>query len=108
MKFLFDEQGYPFLDIDYEYHVLADFLSGDIQRSLFCVNEYITACNNVDSGVIEIWSGTGNAHTVTIKKDSVNIFNEYSEEQLHISSVEKFKSYLEGWKNLLISNGITE
>ncbi|MBV7407313.1 hypothetical protein [Enterobacter sp. ENT03] len=106
MKFFFDEQGYPFLDIDYEYHVLADFLSGDIQRSLFGVNEYITACNHVDSGVIEAWSGTGNAHTVTIKKDGVNIFNEYSEEELDISSIEEFKSYLESWKKLLISNGI--
>lgn len=108
MKFVFDEQGYPFLDIDYEYHVLADFLSGDVQSSLFGVNEYIIACNNVSSGLIGTWSGTGNAHTVTIKKDSVNIFNEYSEEELDINSIEKFKNYLESWRELLISNGITE
>ena len=108
MRFFFDEQGYPSLDVDYDYHVLADFLSGDVQRSLFGVNEYITACNNVSSGTMAIWSGTGNAHTVTIKKDSVNIFNEYSEEDLYISSIAEFKSYLEMWKQLLISNGITE
>lgn len=107
MKFLFDEQGYPFLDIDYEYHVLADFLTGDIQSSLSGVNEYITACDNVDSGIIETWSGTGNAHTVTIKKDGVNIFNEYSEEELDINSIEKFKNHLENWRQLLITNGIT-
>lgn len=108
MKFLFDDKGYPFLDIDYEYHVLADFLSGDIQRSLFGVNEYITACDNVEIGVMPTWSGTGNAHTVTIKKDGVNIFNEYSEEELNINSIENFKSYLESWKQLLISHGVTE
>lgn len=86
---------------------MADFLSGDIQRSLFGVSEYITACDNVDSGVMETWSGTGNAHTVTIKKDGVNIFNEYSEEELDINSIKTFKNHLESWRQLLITNGIT-
>ncbi len=108
MNFIFDKQGYPILDVDYQYHVLADFLSGDVQGSIFGVNEYIAACNDVSSGRIPTWSGTGNAHTVTIKKDSVNIFNEYSEEELDISSIDEFKSYLENWKKLLISNGVTE
>ena len=108
MKFLIDKQGYPSLDIDYDYHVLADFLSGDIQRSLFGVNEYIEACKSVVSGKMETWSGTGNAHTVTIKKDGVNVFNEYSEEELTIKSIEKFEEYLGGWKKLLISNGAKE
>lgn len=108
MRFFIDNQGYPSLDIDYEHHVLADFLSGDIQRSLFGVNEYIAACNKVASGVVETWSGTGNAHTVTIKSDGVNIFNEYSEEELNIKSIEEFRKYLENWKKLLISNGSTE
>ena len=108
MEFLLDEQGHPLLDIDYKYHVLADFLSGDIQRSLFSVNEYMHACNDVDTGKIPKWEGTGNAHTVTIKKDGVNIFNEYSEEELDINSIEEFKSYLEQWKQLLITNSATE
>ena len=103
MRFLFDERCYPMLDIDDEYHILADFLSGDVQRSLLGVNEYIIACDHVFSGVIETWSGTGNAHTVTIKKDSVNIFNEYSEEELNINSIEEFKYYLEKWKELISS-----
>lgn len=108
MKFYFDNQGYPFLDIDNEYHVLADFLSGDVQCSLFGVNEYITACDNITSGVIDIWSGTGNAHTVTIKKSGVNIFNEYTEEELKIKSVDEFKSYLGSWKELLVNNGVSQ
>ena len=108
MKFSFDEQGYPFLDVEYEYHVLSDFLSGDVQSSLSGVNEYLSACENIISGKIEIWSETGNAHTVTVRKDGVNIFNEYSEEELDINSIDEFKNYLENWKQLLISKNVME
>ncbi len=105
MKFLFDKLGYPFLEVDYEYHVLADFLSGDIQSSLSGVNEYLTACEGVSSGKLEVWSGTGNAHTVTIKEDGVNIYNEFTEEELDIKTIDEFVSYLSNWKQLLMSHG---
>ncbi|CED56790.1 putative uncharacterized protein [Aliivibrio wodanis] len=108
MKFIFDEQGYPFLDVEYEYHVLADFLLGDVQSSLYGVNEYLSTCDDVTSGKIEMWSGTGNAHTVTIRKNGVNIFNEYTEEELDINSIDEFKNYLENWKQLLISKNMME
>ncbi|MCC8376555.1 hypothetical protein CKY10_03855 [Photorhabdus sp. HUG-39] len=103
MRFFIDKDGYPEVDLGYEYHVLADFLSGDIQGSLRGVNEYLDLCESVKNGELLQWEGTGNAHTVTIKLDSVEIFNEYTEESLTISTIEEFRSYLERWKELLLS-----
>ncbi len=50
---------------------------------------------SVNSGYIPEWKRTGNAHTITIKQDGVEIFNEYTEESLTITTIEKFKGYLE-------------
>ncbi|MBA5603736.1 hypothetical protein H1224_22145 [Pectobacterium aroidearum] len=103
MKYYFAADGYPALEINYELHVISDFLQGDIQSSLYGVNEYISACDDVLSGKVPVWEGTGNAHTVTIKTSGVNICNEYTEEEIDISSIGEFRKYLEGWKELLLS-----
>ncbi|MBC8946389.1 hypothetical protein [Xenorhabdus indica] len=103
MRFFIDKDGYPAIDIDYNRHVLADFLSGDIQGSIYSANELIDLCESIKNGVLPLWEGTGNAHTVTIKPDGVEIFNEYTEESLKIATIEEFKGYLEKWKELLLS-----
>lgn len=103
MSFFIDKDGYPEVDLGYEYHVLADFLSGDVQGSLYSVNEYLELCELVKNGELPEWEGTGNAHTVTIKLGGVEIFNEYTEESVTISTIEEFKGYLEKWKELLLS-----
>ncbi|WP_047686074.1 MULTISPECIES: YacL family protein [Xenorhabdus] len=103
MKFLIAEDGYPTVEIDYERHVLADFLIGDVQADVSYTDELISLCDSVSNGESSLWEGTGNAHTVTIKPDSVEIFNEYTEESLEIATIEEFKSYLEKWKELLLS-----
>ncbi|HEK0623175.1 hypothetical protein A0O00_03755 [Proteus mirabilis] len=103
MSFFIDKDGYPEVDLGYEYHVLADFLSGDVQGSLYSVNEYLELCEAVKNDELPEWEGTGNAHTVTIKPDGVEIFNEYTEESVTISTIEEFKGYLEKWKELLLS-----
>ncbi|MDX7998377.1 hypothetical protein FE394_03985 [Xenorhabdus sp. Reich] len=103
MEFLIAEDGYPALDIDHRRHVLADFLRGDVQADISCTNEHIALCELVGSGQLPEWEGTGSAYTVTIKLDCVEIFNEYTEESLIISNINEFKSYLEQWKELILS-----
>ncbi|AOR63389.1 hypothetical protein [Pectobacterium wasabiae] len=102
MKYYYDTDGYPALEIEHNFHVIADFLQSDVQSSLYGVNEYISVCDDVISGKIPKWEGTGNAHTVTINIAEVSIYNEYTEEEINISSIEGFKIYLEGWKKLLL------
>ncbi|WP_347710098.1 YacL family protein [Serratia rubidaea] len=95
MKYFIDERGHCRVKTEKEHSLISSFLEEDIQSSLYGVNEYISACESVNSGYIPEWKGTGNAHTITIKQDGVEIFNEYTEESLTITTIEKFKGYLE-------------
>ncbi|WP_373370591.1 hypothetical protein [Pectobacterium parmentieri] len=103
MKYYYGSDGYPVCETEWDFHVISDFLQGDIQGSLSGVNEYILACDDVISGKIPVWEATGNAHTLTVRKTGVNIYNEYSEEEIDISSIGEFRKYLEGWRELLLS-----
>lgn len=103
MKYYIDEHGYSCAEVETENHLIAWFLKDDIQGSLNSVNEYLELCESVKNGDLPEWEGTGNAHTVTIKADGVEIFNEYTEESLTIPTIEEFKGYLEKWKELILS-----
>lgn len=103
MKYYIDEHGYSCAEVEIEHHLIAWFLKDDIQGSLNGVNEYLELCELVKNGELAEWEGTGNAHTVTIKPRGVEIFNEYTEESVTISTIEEFKGYLEKWKELLLS-----
>ncbi|MBS9424042.1 YacL family protein [Photorhabdus caribbeanensis] len=103
MKYYIDKHGYSCAEAETEHHLIAWFLKDDIQGSLYGVNEYLDLCESVKNGELPQWKGTGNAHTVTIKPDGVEIFNEYTEESLQIATIEEFKGYLERWKELLLS-----
>ncbi|MDC9595221.1 hypothetical protein [Xenorhabdus sp. IM139775] len=103
MKFYIDKDGYSRAEAGEEYRLVAWFFNDDVQGSLHGVEEYISWCESVSNGELPQWEGTGNAHTVTIKPDGVEIFNEYTEESLEIATIEEFKGYLEKWKELLLS-----
>nr|WP_071823893.1 YacL family protein [Serratia sp. FGI94] len=103
MKYFIDERGHCRVKTEKEHHLIYSFLEEDIQSSLYGVSEYISACGTVNNGHIPEWEGTGNSHTITIRQDGVEIFNEYTEESLTIPTIEKFKSYLENWKELILS-----
>lgn len=101
MRFFLSENNKPSIEVDEKLRVVSDFLQGDVQGSLSCANEYLAACNAVKEEKITAWQGTGNAHTVIIKNKTVNVFNEFSEEEI-IISFDEFVSYLEAWKSLLL------
>ncbi|EMH4164452.1 hypothetical protein RJ498_003775 [Pluralibacter gergoviae] len=103
MRFFLDASGCPNIEANNDFRILTDFIKDDIQRSIYGVDEFIKACELVKSGALPFWEGTGNSHTVTIKPNSVEIFNEYTEEVMGISSINEFEGYLKKWK-LLISN----
>ncbi|EMB4325764.1 hypothetical protein RJ492_004208 [Pluralibacter gergoviae] len=101
MKFFFDDNGYPSIKASDDFRILTDFIKDDIQRSIYGVNEFINACELVKSGSLPFWEGTGNSHTVTIRPNCVELFNEYTEEAMIISSIDEFKGYLDKWKALI-------
>jgi hypothetical protein len=107
MRFFIGDDGYPSIEADGDFRILIDFLKDDIQRSVYGVNEFIEACKLVSSGTLPFWEGTGNSHTITIKPNGVEIFNEYTEESMIVSSIDEFEGYLEKWKRLISNeNGL--
>ncbi|QVN14296.1 MULTISPECIES: hypothetical protein [Burkholderia] len=107
MKIYVDERGFLHAEMAEGQKIVGDFLSGDVQGSVYAADEYINACLSVENGEVEKWEGTGNAHTVIIEKGGVEIFNEYTEESLRIIGIKTFRSYLEGWRRYLLEAGAT-
>lgn len=103
MRFFLDASGYPDIEANEDFRILTDFIKDDIQRSVYGVDGFIKACELIKSGALPLWEGTGNSHTVIIKPNYVEIFNEYTEDVMGISSINEFEEYLKKWK-LLISN----
>ena len=108
MRIYVDDHGFTQVEMAKGSEVLGDFLSGDIQGSVCAVDEYISACLSVENGDAKIWEGTGNAHTVIIESKGVEIFNEYTEQSMQISSISNFRAYLEGWKKYLLDSKSTD
>ncbi|HHQ4526204.1 TPA: hypothetical protein ACSP1O_004163 [Aeromonas veronii] len=100
MRFYFLD-GSPELDIEENKLLLSNFLGGDIQGCNYTVNMNIDMCNKVKTGELPVWEGTGNTFTVYIKPDGVLLYNECTESECQLSSVEEFEWYLTQWKRLL-------
>ncbi len=82
--------------------VLSMYLEQDIQGSATVCDIVIEACNKVICKEIPEWSGTGNAHTITICSKNVIIKNYYTDsiEPLQLSP-QDFIAALKEWKRCI-------
>ncbi|WP_155635728.1 hypothetical protein [Burkholderia cepacia] len=103
MKIYIDEHGFIHPELAEGNEILGDFLSGDIQGSVYAADEYINACRSVERADAKRWEGTGNAHTVIIENGCVEILNEYTGKSLKIKNIENFRAYVDVWKEYLLS-----
>jgi len=88
--------------------IIADFLEEDVMGVENNVDLIIDNISQVQNGKIEIWEGTGNAHTISITKDKINIFNEFTEMEVTIYNFGYFLSLLYQWKKLIESRTINQ
>jgi uncharacterized protein YacL (UPF0231 family) len=94
--------GHPQFDLPKSLEILAWYLEQDIQKSVFCCDEIMKAAELVQKGEIDFWKGTGNAHTVTIKPESVTIVNEFSDEvDSCLITTNEFKNAVLSWRNFI-------
>ena len=82
--------------------ILGMYLEQDIQCSLNGCDELIGICNQVKRKEEPEWSGTGNAHTLTICEQHVTIENEYDDslDPMEIS-LSEFIEALKEWKRCI-------
>jgi uncharacterized protein YacL (UPF0231 family) len=78
------------------------FLEDDVQSGISGCKEYLDIVRSIEEEQRVEWSGTGNSHTVTIRRDGVTIENVWAEgfgtEKL---SLPEFKKCLEAWLALI-------
>lgn len=102
MEFKVCKSGFPIIsNIADNEVVLADFLTGDVQSSYNCINEILEALDSRNHIKNYLWEETGNAHTITITNENINIFNEFNEESVTITDFEYFKNILLSWQNFI-------
>jgi uncharacterized protein YacL (UPF0231 family) len=104
VRYFRDEQGFPRVETGDSHPNIGSFLEQDIQSSTEGCREYMAAAEDVETGRLPKWSGTGNAHTVTIQSDGVSIENVW-DESLGVAevSIPEFKQCLGSWLRLISS-----
>ncbi|HEX4607150.1 MAG TPA: hypothetical protein VH092_03010 [Urbifossiella sp.] len=98
IRYFSDENGFPRVEVIDGHPNIGSFLEQDIQSSSLGCQEYMSAAEDVEVGRLPEWSGTGNAHTVTIRPSGVSIENVW-DEGLDVAemSIPQFKQCLGSW-----------
>jgi len=76
-KYFLDEHGIRRAFVSSPYELLGWYLEDDVQGSLYHCELLFSVIEKVKNGALEEWSGTGNAHTITITPSRVVLENEY-------------------------------
>jgi len=77
VKCYIDEHGFRRGEVSSPYELVGWFLEQDVQGSLYHCQLLFSEIEKVKTGVESEYSGTGNAHTITITREQVVIENEY-------------------------------
>ena len=104
MEFRITEDGFRHVVVAEDMKLLGSYLMEDVQNSTAWCDELIIIINDVESGHLDEWEGTGNAHTLHITGNHVTITNEYTEEVLQGISLRFFKEALIKWRNFISDN----
>ena len=83
--------------------VIGWYLEQDVQGSVWACDDLLEKCKMVKSGEKSEWSGTGNAHTATVRVDQVLIENEFADSEV-TCSLDDFMAALQAWKACIIQH----
>jgi hypothetical protein len=74
-----DQQGFPRAEAQTPCEALGWFLEQDVQSDTGSGREIIGLIDEVRSGNLVRWEGTGNAHTLVLTPELASIVNNYSD-----------------------------
>lgn len=93
-----DDMGFPRVEVLGGHPNIGTYLEQDIGSSIRGCQGCISVVEDVEAGRLPEWSGTGNAHTVTIRPGGVTIENVWDESQgVAEMSIPEFKQCLGSW-----------
>jgi hypothetical protein len=98
IKCYIDEHASRRAEVNSPYEMVGWYLEQDIQGGVNSCRRLFGIIEKVKNGVESEYSGTGNAHTITITSDKVVIENEYSDplETCEVPLI-KFEKALKEW-----------
>jgi hypothetical protein len=99
-----DDNGFPRVESQGGHPNIGTYLEQDIGSSIRGCQGCMSVVEDVEAGRLPKWSGTGNAHTVTIRPDGVSIENVWDESVgVAEMSILEFKQCLGSWLRLISS-----
>ncbi len=94
-----DRFGILRADYPKRYQALGFYLEQDVQTSTAVCDSLLLLCSKVLAGELAEWSRTGNAHTLTIRRSSVLIENEFDDSAAMCEiSMSEFQVALKSWR----------
>lgn len=104
MRFFIDDDGNPRAVAAPPKQALGWFLEDDVQGAPNSCRLILEEIERVERGEIDMWEGTGNAHTVTVRPDGVTIVNEFADDSEPAEvSVDEFRVALTRWRDLILT-----
>lgn len=99
-----DADGHRRVDPRDVHPLISAYLEQDVQGSRETCRKLLRILDAVASDSMPEWSGTGNAHTVTIRRDGVDIVNEWDDSlgEAHLT-LDEFRRCLQEWTRFLES-----
>lgn len=93
-----DENGINWAEPVGVHPLVATYLEDDIQGSPESARRVLTILDDVESGKLGEWVGTGNAHTLTVRRAGVGIENVWDESLGAAAvSLKVFRECVEAW-----------
>jgi len=84
--------------------LIGTYLEQDVQGSRETCRELLGILDAIKSNEMTAWSGTGNAHTLTIRRDGVEILNEWDDSLGEARlTIDEFRECLLEWSRCLDS-----
>ena len=99
-----DADGYCRVDADDVHPAVGAYLEQDVQEDPATCQDLLDALDAVQAGRQPEWSGTGNAHTLTIRSDAVVIHNEYDDSLGDaVLTPDVFRGCVQAWQACITS-----
>jgi hypothetical protein len=101
-QFYLDSNGSPRAQFASRCAVLGWYLEQDVQASPKVCDELLSICDDISNDARDSWSGTGNAHSISITSANVVIENVFANDAPPCElTIREFRAAVASWKALI-------
>ena len=79
-----------------KYQIVAGYIDDDIQINITFIRELLQITEDIQNGILVTWSGTGNAHDLTLTAQKAHIENVWNGQEGEVT-LEEFRQAIGEW-----------